>query len=91
MKKNDTPFRATRHLHQRTSQRGLRWEDLEFALAHGRIEGDKYVLGVRDLKAMLEQLDRQRRTIVRMIDKGGIVAVEADGATITAYRPNSVH
>lgn len=91
MKTKTTPFRASRHLHQRASQRGRRWDDLDLALTHGRIEGDKYVLGVRDLRAMLGELDKQRQSVLRLIDKGGIVVVEADGVVITTYRPDSIH
>lgn len=84
-----TDPQPTRHLHHRCNSRGIPFNIVALALEFGRIEGDKYVLGQKDLRSLIRDIDSLRSLALKALDKGGIVAVEADGRTITTYRPNS--
>lgn len=67
------------------SQRGIDSKIIELALNQGVIDGDKYILNKKSACAYLEEIKRQMRVIMRVIDKGGVVVV-ADGDTlITTY------
>ena len=75
----------TKHYGARISQRGIRESTVELAQLHGIPHGDKLVLGRKQIRAVLEALDRERKELIRAMDKGGVVAVECGGALITAY------
>ncbi|MCB1659056.1 MAG: DUF4258 domain-containing protein [Pseudomonadales bacterium] len=73
------------HLKKRMSQRGIDQKMVELALNHGVIDGDKYVLNKKIACAYLEEMKRQIRVIMRVIDKGGVVVVANGDTLITAY------
>jgi hypothetical protein len=58
---------------------------IELARKHGRIEGDQWVLDIREAKAALDQVMAERAALLKVIDKGGVVVVEADDTVVTAY------
>ncbi len=80
----------TKHYAARISQRGIREATVELAQRHGMPHGDKMVLGRKQIRALLEELDRERRELIRAHDKGGVIVVERDGVLITAYDFDSV-
>ena len=43
------------------------------------------VLGRKQIQSVLEALDRERKELIRAIDKGGVIVVECGGVLITAY------
>jgi hypothetical protein len=43
------------------------------------------VLGRKQIQSVLEALDRERKELIRAMDKGGVIVVECCGALITAY------
>jgi hypothetical protein len=58
---------------------------IELARKHGRIEGDQWVLDIREAKAALDQVMAERAALLKVIDKGGVVVVEEDDTVVTAY------
>ena len=52
-------------------------------------KGDKYILGRKQIDIALKKLDQERRALLKARDQGGVIAVEADGVLITAYRFDS--
>jgi len=74
----------TKHYGARVSQRGIREATVELAQQHGIPHGDKLVLGRKQIRSVLEALDRERKELIRAMDKGGVI-VECSGALITAY------
>lgn len=76
----------TRHLQTRMSQRGIKKELIDLALSFGELDGDRFVLGKRSLKQLLEELRDLERQTKQALDKGGVVVVEAGGKLITTYR-----
>ena len=75
----------TKHHAARVSQRGIREATVELAQQHGIPHGDKLVLGRKQIRTVLEALDRERKELIRALDKGGVIVVESGGALITAY------
>lgn len=75
----------TLHMDVRMNQRGITAELVDLALEYGEWHGDCCRLGARSLKQIIEEMDRKRATILKALDKGGIVVVEADGSQITTY------
>ena len=75
----------SKHYGARISQRGIREATVELAQQHGIPQGDKLVLGRKQIQSVLEALDRERKELIRAIDKGGVIVVECGGVLITAY------
>jgi len=75
----------TRHYGSRISQRGIREATVELAQQHGIQEGDKLVLGRKQIRKVLDALDRERKELIRALDKGGVIVVESGGVLVTAY------
>jgi len=67
------------------SQRGIPSRLVEFALRHGRIEGDKRILDRNESRRLLDELNEQLRLVKRVLDKGGITVVAQGNAVITTY------
>ena len=45
--------------------------------------------GKKQIDAAIKKLDQERKNLIKARDQGGVIAVEADGVLITAYRFNS--
>ncbi|NHN93845.1 hypothetical protein [Acetobacter sicerae] len=75
----------TRHLDQRMNQRGITRDLIDLTLSHGTWEGDRCILKKKDIQAFLNEMDQFRSRMVRMMDKGGLVVVEAENRQITTY------
>lgn len=69
----------TKHYGSRISQRGIRETTVALALRYGIRYGDKVVLGRKQTRYVIQALDRQRKDLVRVMDKGGVVVIEQDG------------
>lgn len=75
----------TGHVKQRMAERGIPKRLLEFALKHGRVEGDRCVLDRKETQQLLSQLSEETRLAKKVLDKGGIVVVESGEALITTF------
>jgi hypothetical protein len=71
------------------SQRGIPGELVELVQQHGRDEQGKLVLNRRDLRSLLNAVRELQRVVIKALDKGGVVVVEAEGALITTYNVDS--
>lgn len=80
---------ATKHMQARMSQRGISGDMVDLARRFGRDDQDKYVLDRKSLRDLLDELRGLQRKVIKALDKGGIVVVEADGALITTYSADS--
>ena len=80
---------STKHLKQRMSQRGITADMIEVVGQFGLIHGDRTQLTRRELEDLLARLRSAQRTVMKLLDKGGIVVVEDGGALITTYNLNS--
>ena len=59
-----------------------------FALRHGRVEGDKYILDRKTSRRLIEALNEELRLAKQVLDKGGVTVVEGEDTIITAYNRN---
>lgn len=75
----------TLHMDVRMNHRGITADLVDLALEYGEWEGDRCRLGTRSLKQIIEAVDRKRATMLKALDKGGIVVVEAGGSEITTF------
>ena len=82
-------MQPTRHIKQRMSQRGISKEMVNLVIAHGVIQGDKYVVGRKEALQLIHALDDERRVLTKILDKGGVEVVTEGDALITAYNRNS--
>jgi hypothetical protein len=79
----------TKHMQARMSQRGIPGDLVNLVRQFGRDDHDRLVLGRKDLHGLLNEVRGLERLVLKALDKGGVVVVEADGALITAYNANS--
>jgi hypothetical protein len=75
----------THHAAQRMGQRGIPRRLVDFALRHGRIEGNKRVLDRNESRRLIDDLKEELRLAMRVMDKGGITVVDGGDRLITAY------
>ena len=75
----------SQHAGQRMNQRGISRRLVDFALRHGRIEGDKHILDRNESRRLIDALEEELRLAKRALDKGGITVVEGGDTLITAY------
>jgi len=78
-------MQISHHAEQRLSQRGISRRLVDFALRHGRIEGNKRVLDRNESRRIIDQLNEELRLAKRVMDKGGITIVDGGDTLITAY------
>ena len=78
----NTPYRLTKHMASRMSQRGIPRELVDLVYQYGRDEEDKLVLDGRDLRALLDAVRCLQRSVIKGIDKGGMAIVSSGGALI---------
>ena len=82
-------MRPTQHIKQRMSQRGITQKMVDLVLALGTIHGDKYVVGRKEARQRLLELDNERRVLTQILDKGGVEVVTEGDVLITTYNRNS--
>lgn len=71
----------TKHIEKRMAQRGISNAMIDLTLNYGEESGDKVILGRRSAKRLLEDV----RTLLKIIDKGGVAVVAQGDSLITAY------
>ncbi len=79
----------TKHFGSRIQQRGILQSSIEMAQRYGFPQGDKMILGKKQIRRVLKDLDQERKNLLKALDQGGVIAVEADGVLITAYQFDS--
>ena len=88
MESNPTPH-STKHMQARMSQRGIPGDLVDLVRQFGRDDQDRLILNRKDLRGLLNLVRGLERVVLKALDKGGVVVVEADGALITAYNADS--
>lgn len=78
-------MRFTQHSRHRMARRGIPQRLVNFALRHGRVEGDRHVLDRRETRLLVESLQEDLRLAMHVLDKGGVTVVEEDGNVITTW------
>jgi hypothetical protein len=86
---SSTTTRLTKHMQARMSQRGIPGELVDLVRQYGRDDRDRLVLNRKDLHGLLGKVRDLERVVMKALDKGGVVVVEADGALLTTYNADS--
>ncbi|UIF86097.1 DUF4258 domain-containing protein [Cupriavidus necator] len=73
------------------SQRGITQDMVDLVLAHGVSDRDKYVLGHREARRLLEAMQQTERVLKKILDKGGVTVVAAGEELVTAYNCERRH
>lgn len=79
----------TRHMESRMSQRGITQEMVSVAMQFGTPIQDKTVLDSQTARLFLMEMERMKKTVKKILDKGGLVVVSAEEHLITAYNLDS--
>ena len=78
-------MQISHHASQRMNQRGISRRLLEFALRHGRIDGDKHVLDRKESLRLITVLNEELRLAKQVLAKGGVTVVNDRDSVITTY------
>ena len=80
----------TKHGRMRANDRGFPNAMIDLIQSHGTWNGERQVLSERDLRTYVDDLDKIRRTVIRLLDKGGGTAVFGeDDQLITIFSPRT--
>ena len=78
-------LQPTKHFRSRMAQRGISGDLVDLVRRYGRDDQDRLILSRKDLRGLLDEVRDLQRVVMKALDKGGLVVVEADGALITTY------
>jgi len=83
---------TTHHCKARQSQRGITPSMIEYVLMHGtNWTQDKIVLGKKEAQKRLAELEAEKRLLMKITDKGGVVVIQEGDALITTYNYSGHH
>lgn len=82
---------VTHHCKSRQSQRGIPLKMIDYVLTHGIQSQDKVIFGEREARQRLAELDEERRLLMKIRDKGGLVVVADGEIAITTYNLTNRH
>jgi hypothetical protein len=70
------------HFKRRMSQRGITQDMVDMVMGYGELDGDRVVLS----RKASARLAKAARTLVRILDKGGVVVVASGSVQVTTYK-----
>lgn len=80
----------TKHGQARANQRGYTAALLDLIHGYGTWDGDRQVLFRPQLLAYLAEIDALRRSVIKLLDKGGGAVVYSNGdELITVFKPRA--
>jgi len=80
---------TTNHLVSRMNQRGITGKLLNLVSEFGKQKQDKIILDKKSTLKIIEEIDRIRKDLLKILDKGGVVLVVEDNVMITTYNRDS--
>lgn len=78
-------FKTTKHAGVRQTQRGISTSMVDYVLSNGLENNDKFVLGKKEIMVRLTTIEDEKRLLMKMLDKGGVVVVAVGENIITTY------
>jgi hypothetical protein len=82
-------FKTSKHAAARQAQRGISTTMIDYVLTNGQLEKDKYVLGKKEILDILTSIEDEKRLLMKLLDKGGVVVVAEGETVITTYNRTS--
>lgn len=83
-------IKTTKHAGARQSQRGISTLMVEYVMTNGVEEKDKFILGKKEISLRLTAIEQEKRLLMKLMDKGGVVVV-ADGETVITTYNRTTH
>lgn len=83
-------MKTSKHAQARMTQRGITKRILEMVFEFGECDsGDKIILNRKIGQKVLAEIDQFRKSIIKLMDKGGVVLVAEGDSLITTYNVES--
>ena len=77
--------RTSKHAMARQSQRGITSSMVSYVLTNGAEMNDKLTLGRKEALQRLAEIGEEKRLLLKILDKGGVVIVAQGDTVITTY------
>ena len=87
--RSNTTMPKTKHYQSRIQQRGIKETTIQLAQELGQVYGDKFILGKKEIKHELKNIRQREKNLLKALDQGGVVVVQAEGVLVTAYQIDS--
>lgn len=78
-------YKTTKHAGIRQSQRGITSSMVDYVFTNGVEEKDKLILGQKEARQRLDEINQEKRLLLKILDKGGVIVVAQGNAVITTY------
>lgn len=83
---------TTHHCKVRQAQRGISPSMVDYVLLHGvACASDRIILGKKEALKRLIELEAEKRMLIKITDKGGVVVIQEGEALITTYNYSGHH
>ena len=79
----------TRHFHKRMGQRGITQCMIDMVCSFGIKRGETKSLDRNNIDELLQSLDKYRKKLINLRDKGGLVVIEVNDELIATYHVDS--
>lgn len=77
--------KTSKHAKTRQSQRGITSPMVDYVFANGAEANDKLTLGRKEVLQRLAEIGEEKRLLMKILDKGGVVVVAQGDTVITTY------
>ena len=85
----NSTMHKTKHYNSRIQQRGIKESTIQLAQELGQVYGDKFILGRKEIHHELKNIRQREKNLLKALDQGGVVVVQAEGVLVTAYQIDS--
>ena len=82
-------LKTSKHAAARQAQRGTSSTMVDYVLTNGQLDKNKFVLGKKDILNILISIEDEKRLLMKLLDKGGVVVVAEGETVITTYNRTS--
>jgi hypothetical protein len=78
-------YKISKHASARQTQRGITSAMVDYVFMNGKDDSDKLVLDRKGALQRLEVIAEEKRILMKILDKGGVVVVAQGQTVITTY------
>jgi hypothetical protein len=77
--------KTSKHAKARQSQRGISSSMVKYVFNNGAETNDKLSLGRKEVLERLSEISEEKRLLMKILDKGGVVVIAQGDTIITTY------